>query len=395
MNPLIINQKFLIKLYTTFAVAMFVTPLQSSAGYLILLSLIFCCITSKITLRTSDRIYILMFAIAFVLYIIFMLSEFVNIYVSFRNNAIIIFSIGVLLTIFRYNELEKDTKSIFYYDILYYILLFFVFFYLLKFAIGYLGNWSGRMYDRKSFPFGYHHVDFSIIVILCFIFGIRRAHYISSSLLVLFSWLILPARTSRLFFILFLFFFVLFKIKELRRRILFFFPKSVFSFCIIVFVLCMLFALFFVLVLPNFMEVKDTHAGLYDTSNKDRFTGFLYALQIIWDKKLFLKGIFPSSQYSQLIPKSSYITEVPPHSSFLSLILYYSIIFGGLYLFGIARWMQKKYTLSVKDGCILLSYIITSLILHDMLIGPRFFAFFCFMSIPIRETGKKFRHFAF
>lgn len=68
---------------------------------------------------------------------------------------------------------------------------------------------------------------------------------------------------------------------------------------------------------------------------------------------------------------------------------------GGLYLFGIARWMQKKYTLTVKDGCILLSYIITSLILHDMLIGPRFFAFFCFMSIPIRETGKKFRHFAF
>lgn len=395
MNPLIINQKFLIKLYTTFAVAMFVTPLQSSAGYLILCSLLFCLLTSKVTLKTPDRLYLLMLTITFLLYYFLMIPQFKESNNSFDKGAILIFATGVLVTVFRDSYLEKDKNGMYFYDMLYFIMLIFILFYLAKFALVYLGNWSRRMYDLKTFPFGYHHVDFSIIVILCFILGIRRAHFISSFLLVLFSWIILPTRTSRLFFLLFIFFILLIKIKEFKHMFLLFLPKSVFSFSIIIFSLFILLSFFFVLILPNFMEVQTTHAGLYDTSNKDRFTGFLYALQIIWNKKLLIKGVFPSPQYSQLVPMSSYITETPPHSSFLSMILYYSVLFGGLYFLGLTRWMQKRYTKTIQDGCILLSYIITSFILHDMLYGPRFFAFFCFMSIPVRETGKKIRFFSF
>lgn len=391
-----INQNFLITLYTTFAIAFFITPLQYSTGYFIILSSFLCFFTTKISIEEIDKVYIILLVFSFIVYNLLMYPQFEGNYIAYRNNSIIMLSTGILVTFFRNDVIaRKSKKKSGYYDYLFFILLAYVIYCLIRFTLTYLGNWGERMYAKGALPFGCNHVDFSIIVILCFILGIRREHYILSSLLVLFSWLILPSRTSRLFFILFLFFVIFFKIKEFKKMTLLVLPKSIFSFCILVLVLCMFFALFFVLVLPKFMELKDTHSGLYDTSNKDRFTGFLYSLQIIWDKKLFLKGILPSSKYSTLIPSSSYATEVPPHNSFLSLILYNSIFFGGLYLLCITRWMQNKYTQTVKDGCILLSYIVTSLILHDMLIGPRFFAFFCFMSIPVRETEKKFRHFSF
>ena len=149
------------------------------------------------------------------------------------------------------------------------------------------------------------------------------------------------------------------------------------------------FALFFVLILPNYLDVSISHKSLYDTSNKDRFTAFLYALQVIYYKKLFLQGLLPSVNYQNIILSSAFKINVFPHNSFLSIILCYSLMFGGLYFISISKWMRKNYCLTVRNGALLFAYVITSQILHDMFIGSRFFAFFIFMTIPLRS--KKIR----
>ena len=135
--------------------------------------------------------------------------------------------------------------------------------------------------------------------------------------------------------------------------------------------------------------IKDNHEGLLDTSNTDRFKAFLYALQVIWHKRLFVKGILPSLSYPEIISNSNYSVQNGPHNSILSILLYHSIIFGGLYIICITNWMKKQCYNNLQRT-ILISYIITSIILHDMFVTQRFFAFFCFMCIPEREGNLRF-----
>lgn len=379
-----INKRYLFNILTTIAVLLFTTSLNSSSGYLIILGFSIFYLSSKYNISKLNLLLLFSFSIFFLIYYVLMLPQFEN-NVVYRNNSIIMFFTGFTLVLFgKKEQYAFDSKHSFHYlDFLYFYYFSFLLFILIKFAITYIGNWGLRLYDRKTFPFGYHHVDFSILVILGFIFGIRRAHYISSGLLLILSWIILPARTSKLFFLCFAFFTLLLNIQELKKWLFYVLPKSVFSYFLISFLLTIVFAFLFVNVFPSFFVIQDNHEGLIDTSNTDRFKAFLYALQVIRYKQLFVQGILPSLAYPEIIT-SKYSVQNGPHNSILSIILYHSIMFGGLYIICIISWM-KKICYNNLQRIILLSYVITSIIIHDMFVTQRFFAFFCLMSIPERN----------
>ncbi|MBR6565435.1 MAG: hypothetical protein IKK79_01335 [Spirochaetaceae bacterium] len=377
----------------------FMTPLNSSSGYLILLVLVISLYSAikkgKIKNKKISKYYLTIFVIFFcwVLYLILMYSELKKNKV-YMNNSILMLCTGIFASLYGLilsqnvseckNNINNKTILI---DYLYYILYVYILSNLLFYGYHNISDWQNRMYlENNTFTFGYHHVDFSVISFFVIAIGVKRCHYVSALLLIILSWQILPSRTFKLFILLYILFVLIMYTKELKKGVFKLLSKSISVNILLLFILTMLFALVFIVVLPSFFEVQSSHHGLYDTSNTDRFNGFLYALEVIYHEKLYLSGILPNESYEMIISDSKFKTSVYPHNSYLSIFLYYSIFFGLTYLIGIFLLLQKYFT-NKKNIPFIFSYLITACILHDMLISVRIFVFLTILLIPEKKTN--------
>lgn len=367
------------------------TPLNTYSGYIMIFSLLVCVLFSlgKIHIEKDIIQYCLLFILSFALYVIFYPNELFDIYF---NNALIMFLTAIcLLPIFRFynkSEIGETYKlhQINLIDCLYFILLIYSLFEVLYFGISNINVWEKRMeFQYQTFPFAYHHVDFSVIVMFVFLLGVKRNYYITSSILTIVSLIVLPSRTMRLFFLLFV------MCAILKKRINAIMHKWIFNSYFKLFLWLILGVVFisyiWLFVLCDFFSIVDGHEGLYDTSNFERFQTVLYAIFVIVKKGLILHGLDTNVEYSTLVEFEDWMINLGPHNSFISILLFYSVFFGGMYLFMFSKMIDTVNSEELVQ--FILPYLLCGCVLHDMFIGIRALMFLIVLFVPFRIKRKR------
>lgn len=282
------------------------------------------------------------------LYIIYILntpSVFIN--REYLNNSLLMFIMICVFLIIVSDKVASEISAgvkITALDISYLTFYMVCLYELAKYTINNISVWNMRNYNPTFFA-GYQHVDFSVIVMIVFMIGMKRGFYALSLFLAASAWIILPARTMQLFFLLFAFCWLLrekmYTICVNCRLI----NKS-FKWMLIFLFGSIAFSIFWLTVLGLYFRIVAGHEGLYDTSNFERFQSILYATEVIVKQKLIFRGLDSTVMYG--VRLTGYIWRnfnfLGPHNSYLSLVLVYSLAFGGSYMFGISKIIDQIFS---------------------------------------------------
>lgn len=369
------------------------TPLNNYSGYVMALGLLICFFFSfnKLNMRKKTIKYCFILTLSYVLYVIFYPNKYFDVYF---NNSLIMFLTAICLFPLVDHYLEKENVcsysgiQINLIDYLYGILLVYSLFEILYFGISNIHVWQKRMeFNYQTFPFGYHHVDFSVIIMLVFMLGIKRNYYISSFILGILSMIILPSRTIKLFYLLFIICLIF------RKKIYSISNYKLFDSCLKKF-LWLIFGVIFIsyvwiFVFDDIFFIVEGHQGLYDTSNYERFQTILYAIMVIVKKGLVLHGVDTSVEYCTLVNFKDWVVNLGPHNSFVSIFLFYSIFFGGMYLIILSKIIDNIY--SEGTMMLIIPYLLCGCILHDMFIGIRILMFLTILFVPSKIDLKEFQ----
>ena len=372
-------------LFLISAVVIFATPLSSSSGTVMLFCLCAVFVSCEKTLYQKDMLSILIGFCAFALYLGTTSNAFQTVY---AKNALVLFCTMTVVTLAfprGWNIKEMVVKEFSFFDVIYFALYIWCVFELLQFAMSNLSNWTGRYNaENATFSLGLHHVDFALITALVTAIGIKRGYYLSANLLAIVAWIILPARTFKLFYVLFLFgtFFRKWIYKIWR------FGGKTRRWMLLLIMGSFAFSWFWIFILNANAQVMDTHTGLNDTSNYERFQTILYAGEVIVKEKLLFCGIDTTLAYDSIVQSGVGYVYNGPHNSYVSILLYYSVFFGGAFLLWLSNLIDR--VVSEESIPLIFSYLLTCCILHDMLTGIRLFLFLVVLLIPRRESKSSF-----
>lgn len=379
----------------------YMTPLFNYAGYVIIVgSIMLLFFLSGKHFDSKSITFLLLYALSFVVYIIVNASELVS---HQLNNAVIMFftTFTVYCLVSNRDISSKEYRdengmqiahklyNIDWVRCLYTVLLFFLVFELLLFAYANLGWWSGRMYyPNSTFPYGWNHVDMSVFTMGVFALGMKRGYHKSASMLAIVASIVLPSRTWKLYLIVFVVLYLcqnqidrLFKMRAFNS----FFKQTIW-----IVLLTYFWSLLFVRVHPDYSTVVDSHQGLFDTSNYERFTGILYGIEVIWKKALLFKSVnIDSVLYRDLIPSSLWRMGGRPHNSYVSIFLSYSVVYGLLFIKCLSNVINTVFYKRLIPYY--LSYMIAATILHDMFSGIRLVFFLTVIIMPFQEESLKQR----
>lgn len=280
------------------------------------------------------------------------------------------------------NLQRYHSKVLSFFDYVYYTFSAICFIELIQFALFNVGTWDNRMaLENGTFFADYTHVDFSVVILFMVMIGWKRGHYLTAAFLGVMAWLILPSRTLKLFILLFLVCLVLKKyIYKICQHKLF--NKS-YKWILMLVVGILVFSAIWVFVLGSFMTVVDGHQGLYDTSNFERFETILYSGMVILQQGLFTRGVDVLADYSTLATGAIAGVTLGPHNTYFSIFLFYSVLFGGVFLYGLSRLIDRMFNENMVPFVI--PYLVTGCILHDMLSGVRLIMFIIVLTVPFGE----------
>lgn len=391
-NDIIQSENLIFSILIIAGVLSYASPLYTVSGYIIMLALILALALGWRKVEIKKIWLMIGFISLGVIYITVTPSVFVN--TQYLNNAILMAAmVGVFFTILpdNVNSKEITNSSITILDVSYFAYFFICMYELLKYAYCNIGDWSARIYVVNStFPAEHHHVDFSVVVMLAFIIGMKRGFHILSFILAISAWIILPARTMKLFFIIFILCWLLKdRIYELckNHKLI----NSCFKWMIFFVIGIIIFSLIWVFVLGAYLSTANAHEGLYDTSNMGRFQTDLYAARIIMNQKLFLNGIDTTALDESIRGFKDYPWAhfFIPHNSYLIVLLHYSVVFGGMWLFCISKLVDKFFDSQTIPY--ILAYLLCGCILHGMLTGPRGFMFLTVVTMPYRVSSIKIK----
>lgn len=373
----------------------YMTPLNVYSGYVIigLFAMLFFSSSKKIML--SNLSFLIFYSSSFFIFLLFNVE---NLEIHQLNNSIIMFFssfvVYYLISNRFVNSTQNSSETLFYndrrfrhlFELLYIFIVIFYLSELLYFAYSNLQTWASRFnLENNTFPFGWHHVDFAIFAIGVFSVGMKRGYRKLSFVIAVITTLILPSRTWRLFLLLFIFssIFSNYFYRFLNMKLF----NSFFKLTLWLIGLTFIFSLVFVIILPNKMNIAESHKGLFDTSNYERFSGFIYSYQVLFEKKFLFKcANIDSIDYVRLV-SSPFSWAGRPHSTYLSLLISYSVVFGLFFIKCISNIVEDLYSKDVMPYY--LSYIITSTIVHDMFSGIRLVFFFAILIVPFKENHQK------
>lgn len=369
-------------------VVSFATPLSAFQGYVLILALLFLFILGWRAMSIK-RIVLIMGIIG--LYVIFIINT-PSLFVDrghLNTSLLTVVMISVLLMIVPDTAEKKDIsdKKFTVLDAAYLVFYSVCLYELVKYTVSNISSWDIR-HSNPTFFLGYHHVDFSVIVMAVFMIGMKREFYALSIFLAASAWIILPARTMQLFFILFVVCWV-FKEKMYAISVKCKIINKSFKWMLIFFAGSIIFSFVWLSVLTLYFEVVEGHEGLYDTSNFERFQTILYAVRVIVKKRLYFNGLDSTAIYRERLIGSIWkgFDFAGPHNSYVSLLLFYSVSFGGIYLFGLSKIIDQVF--SSKMLPYILPYLVCGCILHDMLIGVRAVMFVTVLILPYREKKRE------
>lgn len=274
----------------------------------------------------------------------------------------------------RSDKLNKQNKTLItFYKLSYYMIYAISVFEVFKFI---LTHWiTGNDPRAYRYLYGLHESDFAVILIFAFSWGIKLKKYNSVLFLALLSFFFVPSRTYKFFIILFALI-TIFKRELYRIRKLALF-NSYFKIIIFIIAFMAIFSSVWVLVLSWKYQLNESHVGIFDISNQGRMESILYAFRVIVEQLLIFKGIpisvMGSSVYSDMASMRGFhaTSMFFPHNTYLLLLVQYSVVVGLIYLYVIARVFEKLKT-KINDT-IILSYLITACVLHNMLSAGRLF----------------------
>lgn len=306
------------------------------------------------------------------------------------NNVVIIICISLVSMVLTNGEYSsRKIGAISIIDLIYYIFWIDVVGELIKYVLMYPDVLKGSIITEPVFWNHYHHVDYSIIISCVFFIGYKLRHRKLSIILAFLSILIIPARTLKLFFAVFVFvkiceyFSQRFDWKGIRIT-----PQRLFLTYLFVEICIIIFALIWILVLSNYFSVGEGHSGYYNQSEWERFNSILYSVHIIINQRLWVSGLDTSLTYSEILEKSRYAISIGPHNSMLNMCLHYSVFFTVIYIWVIFRNITKCKDFN-DNLAFLVAYLTCSLILHDMFISIRGFLFIITVFIPVRKLERK------
>lgn len=370
------------------AILIFATPLYTSSGYISIGAFFIIWVVGykKVSLSTVWRVLFL--CLFFVIYMI--ASPLVT--KGNLNVAITMFGMAAVMlmvfpgTIYNGNLLVDNTGERLFSTA--YIAIWAV---TMEQLIVYMyNNWEGWRFriptGRLCFLANYHHVDFSVIVICVFLLGAKRGYYVKSLILAVVSLVALPARTLQLFFILFL----CCKIfqKQIFRIIDHKIIRNSFLWILLMVLGIAVFSVIWLFSLTKIYTIAEGHTGLYDTSNYERFRTILYALKVIWDKKLIVSGVSVMANYNTMtsfpsLPNFPELASAGPHNTYVAILLNFSIMFGGIYLYWVSKIIDK--VMSIEMIPYVIPYLLCGCILHDMLSGPRMLLYLAILILPFKR----------
>lgn len=275
-----------------------------------------------------------------------------------------------------------------FYEIPYWILYIYCSALLLLYIFTY---WFSHV-DPRGYKFGgsMHENEFAMILINSFILGIKLKHYYSSYLLCILAMFFLPSRTYLLFVFCYVFFYVFSNTVNKVRELFLLDTYFKIMLCMIIFLLSL--SAIWVLILSWKYQLNQSHVGLFDTSNEGRFESILYAVRVIVEKNLYFKGIpvdyLETSKYSMMASLEGlhYKNMFIPHSSYILMMVQYSVSVCLIYLYALSKIFDRIRTR--KNDAILLAYLATALIYHNMMQGGKMFILLSILLIPENLLSK-------
>ena len=342
------------------------TDLLYSAGYIMIIT--------ALAILTIYRFYLLKaidiktIAILLVgLFSYFIMTENIRATVRWKSPLV---SVLLLLAVYLCSNQMKENNISFSFkvqkvlDFFYFIIYIYCFNVLMIFTKDNLKDWSQRYYQLDAFPFGWHSVTFSVVMIFLFMLGIKLNHKRLTVIMALFSWIVLPARTYKLFVLSYVLLTLFNKQwKKIRKLRLF---NSYFKLMLWMVLFIILGSLFWEYVVIDRVAVKTSHTSLFDTSNMERFRTIIYSLIVIIKQHLLFKGmtIVSYTDYGLLYDNGWEIIN-GPHNSYLDVALNYSVFLALIYFYTISKVFDR---LVVDEKCekLIVSYLLTACILHEL-----------------------------
>ncbi|MBE5959637.1 MAG: hypothetical protein E7254_12350 [Lachnospiraceae bacterium] len=242
--------------------------------------------------------------------------------------------------------------------------------------------WGGYFFQSS-----YHYVDWSVMMIMLFIFGIKTHSYVSTFIMTAIWWMILPARMYKLFILSFCAIFILMKIfggdginRFLKKNKSFYLRLT-----ILLLVLSVGFAYFWIIFVVQNNNISSTRDSLNDKSNYQRFSYAIITFTRILNRYVPWLGL-DELKYTMLSAEE--LKGVYPHNSYLEMILEYGL------LFTVCLWRMLGKLFDKLSNCLnnafIISYMLCACILHNMFEGWRLFAFLALLCIPEFESKYSF-----
>lgn len=342
----------------------------------------------------ADRaiiIFLSFFSLSFILFLFMTQSAFVN--TSVISNGVLMITIASVFSYLSKVSIKGTNRKVLEVNVRYMLAfdLIYFFFYsicikeLLFYAISHIETWEYRGHGAAQvFMCGYHHVDFSVVIMAVFMIGLKRGYCMASISLAIISSIVLDTRTMYLFYLLFGGFWI-FKERIYKLCIKSKFLNRCYKWILFFIVSILILSSIWLFVLWQIYPVVNERGFLWDLSNLDRFKSIWYAFEIIMKKHLFFGGIDTTIPYETLlIAEGLEGMTIGPHNSYFSLLLKYSIFFGGLYLYWISKYIDNVF--SAKTVPYIFPYLICGCILHDMFLERRIMLFLLILLIPFRES---------
>ena len=375
----------------------FVTPLSEWGGYVLMFSLI-TAIGFKLPIVATKHtvIFLSLFCLSFILFLFMTHSAFVN--TSVITNGVLMVTIAAVFSYLskmpikgnKEKALEPSRRYMYAFDLIFFLFYIICIKELIFYAISHIETWEYRGHGAAQvFMCGYHHVDFSVVVMAVFMIGLKRGYRIASITLAVISGIVLDTRTMYLFYFLFVIFWIfkeiIYKICIKNR-----FLDRCYKWMLIFIVSILLLSSIWLFVLLKIYPVVNERGFLWDLSNLDRFKSIWYAFQIIKEKRLFFGGIDTTIPYETLLLAEGFEgMNIGPHNSYFSLLLKYSLFFGGLYLYWISKYIDNAF--SAKTVPYIFPYLICGCILHDMFLERRIMLFLLILLIPFGRPKTQIR----
>ena len=335
------------------------------------------------------------------LFIIFAISITISSWTYFRHGSIyrggmivmnttavfiIAFLIAVRQNISRINE--KQNKV--FYDIAYYLFFSLCFKELfLQVTRTTLRGITARGY---SLYFGHlHGVDYSVIVILLIILGVKTTHYYTTIVFTILNIIFVPYRTFGFFVLFMVGIYKFYPIVQKMKRSKAF--NSYLKIMIWLLVLMFLFILFWIYVIATSYEMASQKTALIlEASNAGRFASMLYGIRVIIAKSLYFYGLHDvSDTMYATFADSNFVKNglFNPHNSYILMTVQYSVFVVFLYITILSKIFDKLS--SRLNDAIIISYMLTACILHNMILGGRMFMLLSILLCP-SYTGNKIKH---